>query len=861
MRTLDPTLGSRLQRTGRRWRTLLFWRATGFLIVGLVTVVLLLGVLMQRGVLDRVPVAVAAFVGVLLLGGLGLLVVLIVVSVTRRDRAWFAAELEKVNSPLLDRVNTLVYLEDQAGEDTERDIEIQSYAARIAEQARRELTWAVKPFESLRRQANIGCLGALALFVATLFFFQKYEPFDRLGRSAMAAEQRNAEQPFPELEPPAADAAEVRGREERAWGEVRITAPGRDLKVTKVDVVPLQIEAASSQPLEAARWLSATTGAEPLEHPLPAPPEPRYAVYRPMLYVDEFRLSDWDVLTYHAAASSAGGSYASEIYFLEVRPFREEIQKLPGGEGGMCYKSLSQLTGLIDGQKRVLRQTHRFLALSRAESSDETRRAEDQGKLVAAESDLTEAVRHLYAEIATEMENMPIAEVLDHLAGAEEWLEQSTGALRDDVETAPKPEQSALAELVATRKSLQKSISENPSAFAPPPDEEMPPVAELPDKLERISEFRDEEKAAQEVIEQVLEQQRGVSEQLEQEGPYGQEELAAEQEAARQRLEQFREEHPAPFEGAEAEAEAADSAMREAGDAMNSDPESATSQQAQAVERLEELLDEMNRQTESRQLTHAYKLKDVIEEQAEQMGEMAGNPGDSSQQDAQQAAEQAQSATDELRQIVEEEPAGDAFGPGLGEALGGDNRERLESRLDQLAEAGEEGERGEAAGEAKSELDRVLEAFEESAPRLVKEMRENDPLQGGDLESLEQALQQLRSMLAREGRGSADDAQKEAQKRDAMANLRRGLEGVYGNQDRTKALLERAEEELEKKDVEVDGPRLRRLIDEIEMFRVEMSDAFGDELEGPDLEHIDVADLPAEYRERIQNYYRKLSEQ
>ena len=126
---------------------------------------------------------------------------------------------------------------------------------------------------------------------------------------------------------------------------MRITEPGRDLKVTKVDVVPLQVEAASDQGLKAASWSTATNGAAPSVHALPPPAEPNYAVYKPVLYVDELGLQDWDVVSYYASARTAkGGAYASEIYFLEVRPFREDIAKMPGGEGGKAYGGLNELT-------------------------------------------------------------------------------------------------------------------------------------------------------------------------------------------------------------------------------------------------------------------------------------------------------------------------------------------------------------------------------------------------------------------------------------------------------------------------------------------------------------------------------------
>ena len=52
-----------------------------------------------------------------------------------------------------------------------------------------------------------------------------------------------------ELAPPSTNNLE----QNQNWGEVRITDPGADLKVTKVDVVPMQIEAAANQALKASR--------------------------------------------------------------------------------------------------------------------------------------------------------------------------------------------------------------------------------------------------------------------------------------------------------------------------------------------------------------------------------------------------------------------------------------------------------------------------------------------------------------------------------------------------------------------------------------------------------------------------------
>src|SRR5439155_1049330 len=94
----------------------------------------------------------------------------------------------------------------------------------------------------------------------------------------------------------------------QSWGEVRITDPGADLKVTKVDVVPLEIEAAANQSLQKVSWFSTVNGTEETPHELPPPKEPRYAVYQPTLYLDELHLTDWDVMTYYAKATTEKGN-------------------------------------------------------------------------------------------------------------------------------------------------------------------------------------------------------------------------------------------------------------------------------------------------------------------------------------------------------------------------------------------------------------------------------------------------------------------------------------------------------------------------------------------------------------------------
>lgn len=58
----------------------------------------------------------------------------------------------------------------------------------------------------------------------------------------------------------------------------------------------------------------------------------------------------------------------------------------------------------------------------------------------------------------------------------------------------------------------------------------------------------------------------------------------------------------------------------------------------------------------------------------------------------------------------------------------------------------------------------------------------------------------------------------------------------------------------------MDGPRLRKLVDAIEQFRLEMSEKRLAARPEQELKHVDPGQLPPAYRERIQRYFEKLSE-
>src|SRR5205809_166696 len=88
--------------------------------------------------------------------------------------------------------------------------------------------------------AFFALLAFIVALIATGLVYQLYSPWHRLllAEQAKVTEPARPEKPL-DLALPATNNVE----QNQSWGEVRITDPGSDLKVTKVDVVPLEIEA------------------------------------------------------------------------------------------------------------------------------------------------------------------------------------------------------------------------------------------------------------------------------------------------------------------------------------------------------------------------------------------------------------------------------------------------------------------------------------------------------------------------------------------------------------------------------------------------------------------------------------------
>jgi hypothetical protein len=839
-----------LNRAEFRWKWLRFLQHTFTLGIVLFFLALGFGVAILGGLVTSKALATAFFAGLLAGGFIAWAVIIISVVAGAPDRNWLASALERVDKRLLDRLNTLLFLERRRG-----DSRVESFAIRIAKQTQGVFAEKQAPaaFSSNRALSHLAVF--IAVVAVTVFVYRQYTPWQKLelAQKTKTVSAKDADKPL-EIAPPATNSTE----QNLPWGEVRITDPGSDLKVTKVDVVPLEIEAAANQSLKTVSWFSTVNGADEAAHELPAPKEPRYAVYQPTVYLDELRLSDWDVMTYYAKANTEKeNNYSSEVYFLEVRPFREDILKVPGGEGGKAYQCLNEMSALIGRQQHIIRQTHQHLQKPQAQQNLQE---QDRKKLSEAEGDLGESAQHLYAKMASEMENKPIGEALDNLAKAGKSLDRASKLLDDNVMSeAQNRERGGLAELVAARKIFQKALNEHPEAFDEPKEDEATAVADSSKKLNEMAEFRNESRAARDFVQKTLEQQQKLERQVKTASRNNYPNLAEQEKRLEKALEDFQAQHPQVFKNLDAESQQAEQAMSHAADSLQKKTDDARGPMQQATQQLQQFNDAMRNRSTGQQLANAYKLKEMLDKETQTLEQYATNNPKISDAEAQKTAREAQETTDQLKRAAEQDPTRDAFGQPLRDALSGTNKVDLDTKLLQVQQAEEPAEKRQRAGEAKQCLSKISKAFSDSEPKALQMAEKTDSLKPGSEESFGMGMSELESLARQLSDGrqvSPQDQAKQAQ--EALSNIQTGLRNYYGSNERSQQIIAQLKEMLKADALDVGD--LKKLMDELRHFSVETSDRLAKKEDKPDVTNIDPTRLPPAYRGRIQKYFQKLSE-
>jgi hypothetical protein len=864
----------KIDAVDRHWRWVKFWEYFFTAGSGFELVWIALELCAWRGVLTT-PWIFITFIGLYGIGALlAFMGIAVYVTASEPRRAWLVGRLERGCPGLLDRLNTLVYLERLR----------RPYPFALRKQIELQ---AAKVFEREKIATKISSerawwlFGVFAVLLAgAILFNHDQHPFARLLHPPEAPSAATAKNDAPfELVP--GDVNETT-KPQKPWGEVRIVTPGHDVKLTKIDVLPLQIEMAASRQLQNPAWITSINGGPEERHELAPPSEPQYAVYQPMIYLDQLKVSEWDVISYYAQVETpAPAQYASQIFFIEIRPFREDILKKAGaaGKGNHGRELLDQIGELITKQTNVLQQTH--LYQQTAYATDDMRK-QDKKKLVDAEGALSDVSNHLYGQIVAENENAPIGEILDHLAGAQQQMDRAVDNLGEDViPLAKQNEQSALAELVATRKAFYKVLSDHPGAFGSgssgdgtqsgttqDKNGQNPSASDSLKSLSQVTEMRDHDQAALNRLKQLAQQQQNVantaSANESSTSTATGTATAKTEKDLKNAVEKLMQDNPDLFRDVDAEKASLQSDMQQAIDNLNSGDNSEGSHYlTHAAADMGDLQKAVQRNRQLQQMAEAYKLKKIIDQNVQQLGQEKAKSGSLSPQEIKDLVNSATRSTGTLKDIADQ-PGGGGFAPDLKQSLSPGNQSALQQSLQKLAQATPGVESQDAAGDAQGKLAQVSQAFDKSRPDPGKSTSAGQQSGQGDGSSsgteLGQAMQELQGMILaqQEKNPPPTDAQNKEQNQ-ILDDLNDALSKDQSPE--TQSLLAQVEDMKKRKQPDKPFPpdQLKKLLDQIQLASAEANDPDKNKPDKAPITVIDSSKFPESYRDRIRAYYEQLS--
>jgi hypothetical protein len=852
MSTANRVVEYHLDRANAQWKWLRFLQYSANVAACATLGFLALGLAIVLGWIGRPGPAIVFAVLIGLGAFFAWLIVSLVVVVTYPDRRSVAGAIERVRPNLLDRLNTLIYLR-QSGKESG----LSAFAERIGHQARDVLAASPlsHPFSPNRTLLHVAAF--LGILLATIWFYGRFHPLSRLQA---AAPQPNPTTPpqetILEIPPPEEDVTETAAE----WGEVRIVEPGRDLRITRIEAVPLEIEVGSSQPIESVEWVTAVNGAKEQVRPLGKPPDPKFAVFQPTIKPEELRLEDWDVVTYFARAHTVTGkTFNSDVYFAEVFPFREELEQLPSGD---CKGLINELSVMIERQQGVIRETYRQqISPPRDPKEREGRRAE----LAKHESELGDAARHFAAKLESQFGPGVTSGLKQHLQRAESSLRSANSSLRTEaLESAQEHERQALAELVAARKFFNEYLRKHPDEFA---DRDKPlPRQEAKDALKEIREYRDEARAADEFVKTLSKRQQALAQQTTPQNRPRFNQLAKEQDQLREQFSDFQRQHPKPFSDAGQECKACQTAMQQSANDLRSNQQNASRSANAAAQSIERLAAALERRVREQQLADAYKLRQMLDDKIGEFAQVEKQPNSVTPEQFRQSVEETRELANRLKQVAEQPPTRDDFGPKLREALNEHNQKQLDGLCNKACRAGDAGTVGgrqQAARALQQNLAQLAQAFDASQPPMLAQLQKSDRFSETGEQRLTRGMRQLEALTqaGQHGRRLSQNEQAALQQ-EALANIEAGLGWTFGSDKRIPQVMERLRKQLKEPADPMNREVVSRLLKEIQALRQELARQDGPEAQKEsDLTHVDVSRLPPTYRAPVQNYFRKLSEQ
>jgi len=310
---------------------------------------------------------------------------------------------------------------------------------------------------------------------------------------------------------------------DKPTGEIVIVEPESEYKATPIQEVPVEAKSTSSHGMQDMELRVSVNGGEaksvPVEENFSKAGKHEFDF---SLYLDEFEVQEYDLVTYHLAAKLSDPSaekhpdykpveVTSALQFVEVRPLRDEVIDLgqgttPPGDGDPCLKCLLELKIAQLGLSKM-----NFM-LAHTQQPKDTAIWKDENKLVGDDQMLLVTKAEEAIDLFIQ-EGKP-AEMVNLLTQVPQPMEVAgERILATENKLAISPQQVALAKIIEIQKLFVKVTGTGP----PPPPK--PPGPKDPfDKREDFK-LKPRELLAAGLLEEMLKQQKELNELMKQEDP------------------------------------------------------------------------------------------------------------------------------------------------------------------------------------------------------------------------------------------------------------------------------------------------------------------------------------------------------
>ncbi len=583
---------------------------------------------------------------------------------------------------------------------------------------------------------------AALLLLVTVCFYAHFEPLQLLANKATVAEPgESSDVPLAIPEIPADDPAVSALADDEAtepWGEIRISEPGRDLRVTRHEDIPLLIEAAADRPLVDVFWSTAINIGDETRNALPEFEDPRYAVFQPMLKPDDLGLGAWDLVHYRAVAIAEDDTeYESTTYFVQIIPSRDELDQLPKA----AYEQLEEMTELIQQQQEVIRQTDRL------EDTGDPPQARRMEALAEQENRIASSTESLQVALQNRLPSHVPEPFVSSIESAREALQEAESALGEHNSSAARdPEQSALMRLADARRQLANLVREHPEAFEPSTltaiDEERargatPADPELAKLLEKLGREARETATAAGQLEALVAEQQQLAENVRRQPVDDLPPLAATQRDVQQRLEKIRETKPSAFRDLTTLSAQADAALERAADRLDQASSAATTATEQAQQSLQQLAGEMTRRQLANEVAQADALQHRLDANRQAYREIQDQPKQIESSDLKQTTNETRNLLEQLQQLAANGSSQDR-NPELAKQLSPEVADQIARQCDAIGQTA-------TAAERSTMAEGIAKSLEQLSDALAKDLTEQGS--GLDQQQVASSLEQMQQRI------------------------------------------------------------------------------------------------------------------